>query len=112
MSVVSELRRGRYAELALVVATIVGLAAAAVHWIGLAVGGALVGVLATSLRRAVPQGLTFGGVAVALHVGIVWWHGALDALFSTGILFALTVGIGFVLPVLAAVGARALVSDD
>lgn len=111
MSLLFDLRRGRHAELALIVATIIGLAAASIHWAGLILGGVFVGVLATSVRRAVPQGLTFGGLAVALHIGMVWWQGELDALFATGILFALTVAIGLVLPMLAAVGARALVGD-
>ncbi|AFK18862.1 hypothetical protein E6P09_08750 [Haloferax mediterranei ATCC 33500] len=111
MSFLADLRRGRYAELALVVATIIGLVAAFVHWAGLILGGVLVGILATSVRRAVPQGLTFGGVAVALHIGMVWWQGELDALFAMETIFALTVAIGFVLPMLAAVGARALVGD-
>ncbi|ELZ85747.1 hypothetical protein C453_08028 [Haloferax elongans ATCC BAA-1513] len=108
MSVLSELRAGPRADLALFAATVVGIAAASVHWTGLVIGGVLVGLLATSVPRAVVQGLTFGGVVLAIHVGFVWWHGALDAQFATGILFVLTIGAGFALPTLAAVGARAV----
>ncbi|KAB1194641.1 hypothetical protein GJR96_14800 [Haloferax sp. MBLA0076] len=111
MSVLSEVRTGRRAELALVVATLVGLVAASFHWTGLVVGGILVGLLATSVRRAVVQGLTFGGVALGVHVARLWWHGALDPFFQTGLILVLTVGIGFGLPTVAAIGARAIVDD-
>ncbi|KAB1188797.1 MULTISPECIES: hypothetical protein [Haloferax] len=111
MSVLTEVRTGNRAELALVVATLVGLGAASIHWTGLILGGVLVGILATSVRRAVVQGLTFGGIALAVHVGRLWVQGALDPFFQTGILLALTVGIAFGLPTVAAIGARALVDD-
>ncbi|KAB1196638.1 MULTISPECIES: hypothetical protein [Haloferax] len=111
MSVLSEVRTGRRAELALVVATVVGLAAASAHWAGLVVGGVLVGLLATSVSRAVVQGVTFGGIALSVHVGRLWLRGALDPFFETGILLVVTVAIGFVLPTVAAVGTRALVGD-
>ncbi|WP_396613027.1 hypothetical protein ACH9L7_07125 [Haloferax sp. S1W] len=108
MSALSDLRTGPRADLALFVATVVGVAAASVHWAGLVVGGVLVGVLATSVSRAGVQGLTFGGVVLAIHVAFVWWAGALDAQLSTGILFVLTIAVGFALPTVAAVGARAV----
>lgn len=111
MSVLSEVRIGPRGELALVAATILGLAAASVHWAGLVVGGVLVGILATSVSRAVVQGTTFGGVALSVHVGRLWIQGALDPFFQTGILAVATVAIGFVLPTVAAIGARALVGD-
>ena len=111
MSVVSEVRTGRRAELALVVATLVGLAAASVHWAGLVLGGILVGVLATSVSRAVVQGVTFGGVALSVHAVRLWMQGALDPFFQTGVLFVATVAIGFALPTVAAIGARAVVGD-
>jgi hypothetical protein len=111
MSTLSEVRTGRRSDLALLVATVVGLAAASVHWAGLVVGGVLVGLLATSVSRAVVQGLTFGGIALALLVARLWWRGGLDAYVATGPLFALSVGLGFLLPTVAAVGTRALVGD-
>ncbi|WP_416839324.1 hypothetical protein [Haloferax sp. DFSO52] len=111
MSVLEPVRTGHRAELALVVATVVGLAAASIHWAGLVLGGILVGVLATSVSRAVVQGVTFGALAISVHIGRLWIAGALDPFFETGILAVVTVAIGFVLPTVAAVGARALVDD-
>lgn len=111
MSTLSTVRTGSRAELLFVVATVVGLAAASVHWAGLVVGGVLVGLLATSVSRAVVDGLTFGGVALALHVAWLWWQGALAPFFETGILLVATVAIAFALPTVAAIGARALVGD-
>ena len=45
---------------ALVVAVVVGLATAWFHWLGLVLGGALVGVVSESLPRAVLSGVGFG----------------------------------------------------
>ncbi|MFC7203888.1 hypothetical protein ACFQJC_10195 [Haloferax namakaokahaiae] len=111
MTLLSEIRTGRYAELALVAATVVGLAASTVHWSGLVLGGVLVGVLATSVRRAVVSGLTFGGLSIALQTALVWRSGGLDAYFEMGIILVLSVAIGFALPMLGAVGARAVTPD-
>lgn len=47
------------------VAVLVGLLLAAVHWAGLAVGGALVGLAATSTRRGLLAGAGFGVLAWA-----------------------------------------------
>ncbi|WP_410765063.1 hypothetical protein [Haloferax sp. DFSO60] len=111
MTLLSAIRTGRYAELALVVATAVGLAVSTVHWGGLVAGGVLVGVLATSVRYAVVSGLTFGGLALALQTALVWRSGGLAAYFEMGIILVLSVTIGFALPMLGAVGARALTGD-
>lgn len=53
---------------ALLVAALVGLAAAWVHWLGLFVAGALVGVVSRTLPRAVVAGLGVGLLSVALAV--------------------------------------------
>lgn len=67
-----------------VLAALVGLAAVTVHWSGLLVGGALVGVLSRSLRRALFAGLAFGAFAwttfaIRLAVG-----GALEFYLASG----------------------------
>lgn len=53
---------------ALVVAVVVGLGVAWLHWLGLFVAGALVGLVARSVPRAVGWGLAVGVLAVALTV--------------------------------------------
>lgn len=54
---------------ALVAAALVGLGAAMVHWLGLFVAGALVGVVSRTLPRAVAAGLAVGLLALVVHVG-------------------------------------------
>ncbi|MFB6125028.1 MAG: hypothetical protein ABEJ59_03625 [Halanaeroarchaeum sp.] len=51
------------------VAVLVGLLLAAVHWVGLAVGGALVGLAASSTRRGLAAGAGFGALAWAVFLG-------------------------------------------
>lgn len=46
--------------LALVIAALVGLALAWVHWLGLVAAGALVALVAPSLRRGLAYGIGFG----------------------------------------------------
>lgn len=58
--------RKRYAALA--VAVVVGLGAAWVHWLGLFLAGALVGLVSRTLPRAVVAGLGVGVAALALNV--------------------------------------------
>jgi hypothetical protein len=58
--------RKRYVALA--VAVVAGLAAAWVHWLGLVVAGALVGVVSRTLPRAVAAGLGVGVAGLALTV--------------------------------------------
>lgn len=53
--------------IALVACLIIGLVLASLHWIGLVAGGALVGLVAASLRRAIVAGFGFG-----LVVLLVW----------------------------------------
>lgn len=49
-------------------AVLLGLAAASVHWIGLVVGGALVGLTRRNLGRALLAGVGFGLLTVAVTV--------------------------------------------
>jgi hypothetical protein len=84
---------------ALAVAAVVGLAAAWVHWLGLVLGGGLVGLASSRLRWAVVAGLGFGALVLAAFV-------VASPALSAGELLALrppvyvTVGAGLGLPLL------------
>nr|WP_255170877.1 hypothetical protein [Natrononativus amylolyticus] len=52
--------------LALLVALVVGVALAWLHWLGLVAGGALVGLVSRSLPRALVGGVGFGLVVLAV----------------------------------------------
>ncbi|QCJ47956.1 hypothetical protein [Haloprofundus sp. MHR1] len=108
-SALAPIRTGRYAELALILATAVGVAATTVHWTGLVVGGVLVGLVATSLSRAVVNGLTFGLVVLFAFAAWLLYEGALSTALQTGQIGVLTVVAAFALPLAAAVAVRALV---
>ena len=58
----------RRRAVALLVAAVVGLAVAWIHWLGLFVAGALVGLVSRSVPRAVGWGLAVGALALALTV--------------------------------------------
>lgn len=65
----SELRERRGRRLAaLVAAALVGIALAWVHWLGLFVAGALVGLASRTLPRALIAGLAVGVLVLAVHV--------------------------------------------
>jgi hypothetical protein len=53
-------------RVALIVAVLLGIAATAIHWVGLFVAGALVGLTRQSLRRALLAGLGFGLLVLVL----------------------------------------------
>ena len=94
---------------ALVVAFIVGLAATAVHPVGLAVGGALVGLCAVSLPRAVVLGVGFGLAVLAAWAFVLLWSGTLVAVTTAVPMVYVAVGSGLGAPPLAAVAVRGLV---
>lgn len=58
----------RKRAVALLVAAAIGLALAWVHWLGLFVAGALVGLVSRTLPRAVLAGLVFGVLVLAVNV--------------------------------------------
>ena len=99
-------RRDRYADPALLVAVLVGLAVSVVHWGGLILGGALVGLVSHSLRRAVVNGFSFGLFVLVCFAGWLAWQGALLTWPTTGQLFLLTVASALGLPILAAGAVR------
>ncbi|ERH10720.1 MAG: hypothetical protein J07HX64_02498 [halophilic archaeon J07HX64] len=84
----------------LVLAVVVGLVVSTIHWLGLVLGGALVGLVAASLPRALLSGLGFG-----LVVLLVWWStlvlsGGVGKVTATGELAGLGVLMALVAPVL------------
>lgn len=85
--------------------TAVGLAAAALHPAGLAVGGALVGLGAGSLRRGAVLGAEFGLVALLAWAALLAWQGTLVAVAGLWPLSGVAVGAGLAVPTLAAVAA-------
>jgi hypothetical protein len=87
-----------YHWVGLVTAIVVGLVLAAVHWVGLVAGGALVGLVASSLRRAVLAGVGFGVLAVLGWLALLAVAGSLGEVLATGRLVVLAVGMGIVAP--------------
>lgn len=73
----------------------VGLAVAQLHPLGFLLGGALVGLAAPGLRRALAYGLAFGLVGVALFAATLLQAGALESYAATGELFY----VGLAVPV-------------
>ncbi|WP_435178012.1 hypothetical protein [Halorussus sp. AFM4] len=78
---------------ALVAGAVAGLAAARVHWYGLLLGGALVGLVSRDVKRGLLAGVGFGLLAWAVFAGLVASTGGLGAYLATGRLFYLSVGI-------------------
>ncbi|PSP58936.1 hypothetical protein BRC73_07415 [Halobacteriales archaeon QH_7_66_37] len=97
----TQLRRTpRYHWAGLLVACVVGLVLANVHWVGLVAGGALVGLVATTLRRALLAGLCFGVLALATWGAVLLWHGTLGGVLGTGLFAGLGAAIALAAPVL------------
>jgi len=91
-------------------ATALGLGLASLHWVGLLVGGALVGLCQPTLRRALVAGLGFG-VVVLLVVAVQFaLAGSLSAYLAMGPLLAVSVAAPLVAGPLGA-AARGLVPD-
>lgn len=86
--------------LALLLAITVGLGLATVHWLGLVAAGALVGLVATSFRRALLAGVGFGGFALAAWFARHAIAGSLDGVLATGEFVLIAVAVGFVGPLL------------
>lgn len=84
----------------LLVATGLGLALARYHWLGLIAGGALVGVVATTLKRALLAGLGFGVVALCVWIGSLVVVGAFGEVVATGRFAGIGLLIGLVGPLL------------
>lgn len=79
--------------LATVVAIVVGLALASVHWFGLIVGGALVALPTASAWRGLGAGFGFGVLAWLGFLGLMAASGSLTPVIATGQPFSLSAGI-------------------
>jgi hypothetical protein len=85
---------------ALLLAIVAGLVVASFHWVGLVVGGALVGLVASSLSRALLAGLGFGLIVVLAWMARLVWVGALGDVLTMGLFAWLAIAIAVVAPVL------------
>lgn len=102
------IRTGDLAEPAMVVAFLVALALPPLHWAGVVLGGALVGLTASTVRRALVLGLTYGLLVLFLFAAWLLFQGAFGKFAAMGQLALVTVAFGLLLPPLAAVAARGL----
>lgn len=91
-------------------ATAVGLALAAVHWVGVVVGGALVGLCWPTLRRALVAGLGFGVVVIVAAAARFAIAGTLADVLATWPLVGVAVATSLVGGLLGAT-ARGLLPD-
>lgn len=66
------------------VAGLVGIGLAGVHWVGLIVGGALVGAFGRDIREAVAAGAGYGAVTWLFFLGATWLTGNATAVVETG----------------------------
>ncbi len=101
-------RSGDWSELALVVTFLVAIPVSLVHWGGLVVGGALVGVVARSLPRALVLGFVLGLTVLLVFAGWLLLAGVFGSYLSMGMVFLASVGVSLGLPLLAAGAARGL----
>lgn len=85
---------------ALVVACVIGLVLATFHWSGIVIGGALVGILAADIKRAVLSGLGFGILVVLVWAVLIQLSGSLQQVSAMNEIALLPVGIGLGLAVL------------
>ncbi len=96
------LREGPRAEQVTVLAFVVGVALGTIHWAGLFVGGALVGVVAPSFTRAVQHGLYLGVLVLGLFGGWLWLYGSLSTYLAMGQILSLNLATTLLLPPLGA----------
>ena len=83
---------------AVLAATALGLGLASLHWLGLVAGGALVGLVATSLKRALLAGLGFGVTVLTVWVGYLAATGVLGNVLATGQFVWIAVAVGLIGP--------------
>jgi hypothetical protein len=102
LDAIERLRTGRRAELVSTLAFVLAVGLGTVHWAGLVAGGALVGFLAPSVRRALVLGLYVGGTVVVLFVAYLWLFGAAGKFLAMGPLTLLSLAVGLLYPVLGA----------
>lgn len=105
---IDALRRGRGVEVGLLVGVVVGVAVSTFHWSGLVLGGAIVGIVAPSLRRALLHGLYLGVAVLLAFAGALLLAGSLGKFLAMGQLFWASLAIGMGVPPVAALAARGL----
>lgn len=86
--------------LALVAACVVGLGLATIHWVGIVLGGAFVGVLSTTLKRALLSGAGFGILVVVVWAGLLGVAGSFGDVTAMNEIALLPVGIALGLAIL------------
>jgi len=84
-----------------VVAVVVGLGVAWVHWVGLIVGGALVALPQRSFRLGVAAGIGFGGLVAVVNVALLAASG--PAAVSTAVAMTQVFGVSVAAPLAAGV---------
>jgi hypothetical protein len=92
-------KRPRYRVAGFAGGSLVGLVAASIHWLGLIVGGVLVGLFATHTKRAPVFGLGFGVLVLLVWLGLLGLSGTAGKALSMGQFSFLPVAIGIGLPV-------------
>ncbi|MFC7057378.1 hypothetical protein [Halovenus salina] len=90
----------QYHWLALTVACLLGVALATVHWTGLVLGGAFVGILSTTLKRALLAGAGFGILVVVVWAGLLRFAGSFGDVTAMNEIAILPVGIALGLAIL------------
>lgn len=83
---------------ALVAAALVGIGLSMLHWVGLFLAGALVGLVSRDLQRAAAGGLAVGVLVLAVHVGASPVMGVGEFLALTPAAYV-TVAAGLLFPV-------------
>ena len=73
------------------VAVGIGLVASSLHWVGLLLGGILVGLVTPKTRRGIGYGALWGAVAWLVFVGFLATNGIAPAV-ETGQLFGVSLG--------------------
>lgn len=89
-----------YHWVAMVGAVLVGVVLASVHWLGLVVGGALVGLTTASLARALLAGLAFGILVLVTWAALFVIAGTFGSVLAMGQIPVLGAAMGLGLPVL------------
>ena len=87
-------RRPRWYALA--AATVVGLAAAWIHWYGFVLGGALVGLVSKDVKRGLLAGIGFGLLAWIVFAALLASNGSLGAYLGMGQILGLSAAIPMV----------------
>ncbi len=101
-------RHGRSGEVILILAVVVGLAVSTRHWVGLVLGGALVGLVAPSMRRAFVLGLYYGFIVLGAFAIALALAGGLAKYLAMGQVFVLSLALAVGLAPLGALASRGL----